>query len=147
MITIFKDKKDMPQNMEYIELNDLFFNQNTVSRIDEQASEIITVIDGARLISKYTISSSFSEVALDIDRLSAGCKTVLNVLYYPDKIFCLKECGNNALEILYGLEEGYVYSEYALIPFDMSSVIVQTKAEKKVISDYEELKEWWDDEK
>mgnify|MGYP001124479209 CR=1 FL=1 len=26
MITIFKDKQDIPQNMEYIELNDLFFN-------------------------------------------------------------------------------------------------------------------------
>lgn len=90
MITIFKDKKDIPQDMEYIELN---------------------------------------------------------VLYSPDKVFCLKECGNNALEVLYSLEGGYVYSEYALIPFDMDSVVVQTKTGKTVISDYEELKEWWDDEK
>lgn len=90
MITIFKDKKDIPQDMEYIELN---------------------------------------------------------VLYFPDKVFCLKECGNNVLEVLYGLEDGYVYSEYALIPFDMDSVVVQTKTGKAVISDYKELKEWWDDEK
>lgn len=34
-----------------------------------------------------------------------------------------------------------------LIPFDMDSVVVQTKTDKKVISDYEELKEWWDNEK
>lgn len=47
--------------------------------------------------------------------------------YYPDKVFCLKECGNNALEVLYGLEEGYVYSEYAMMTFNMESVIVQTK--------------------
>ena len=59
----------------------------------------------------------------------------------------MKECGNNALELLYGLEDGYVYSEYALIPFDMDSVVVQTKTGKAVISDYKELKEWWDDEK
>lgn len=90
MITIFKDKKDIPQDMEYIELN---------------------------------------------------------VLYFPDKVFCLKECGNNVLEVLYGLEDGYVYSEYALIPFGMDSVVVQTKTGKAVISDYKELKEWWDDEK
>ena len=147
MITIFKDKQDIPQNMEYVVLNDLFFNQNTVSRIDERAEKIIATIDDARLISKYKITSRFNEVALDIDRLSAGCKTVLNVLYYPDKVFCLKECGNNALEVLYGLTEGNVFSEYALIPFDMDSVIVQTKTGKNVISDYEELKEWWDDEK
>lgn len=146
MITIFKNKQDIPQNIEYIELNDLFFNQNTVSLIDERAAKIIEVIDDARLIGKYKISSRFNGVTLDIDRLSAGCKTVLNVLYYPDKVFSLKECGNNALEILYNLEKGYVCSEYALIPFDMDSVVVQTKAGKKVISDYEVLKEWWDNE-
>lgn len=30
MVTIFKDEKDIPGDMEYVELNDLFFNQNTV---------------------------------------------------------------------------------------------------------------------
>ncbi len=146
MITIFKDKQDIPQNMEYIELNDLFFNQNTVSMIDEQAGKIIQSIDNAQLISKYRISSNFNDVVVDIDKLSAGCKTVLNVLYYPDKVFCLKECGNNALELLYGFEKGYVCSEYALIPFDMESAIVQTKTDKQVVNDYEELKEWWNNE-
>ena len=146
MITIFKDKQDIPQNMEYIELNELFFIQNTASVIDKQAEKIIESIDDAELISKYKISSSFNDVALDIDKLSAGCKTVLNVLYYPDRVFCLKECGNNALELLYGLEKGYVYSEYAMIPLDMKSVTVRTKEGNRVISDYEELKEWWRNE-
>lgn len=147
MITIFKNKLDIPNNMEYIELNDLFFNQNTTALIDRRAEKFIETIDGAKLIGKYKILSRFDDVAIDIDKLSAGCKTVLNVLYYPDKVFCLKECGNNALEILYNLEKGYVYSEYALIPFTMDSVMVQTKSMKKIISDYEELKEWWEDEK
>lgn len=146
MITIFKEKQDIPQDMEYIELNDLFFNQNTVTLIDDKAEKIILNIDDAKLIGKYKISSRFNDVTLDIDKLSAGCKTVLNVLYYPDKVFCLKECGNNALEILYNLDIGYVYSEYALIPFYMQSVVVQTKSGKKEISNYEELKEWWNDE-
>lgn len=147
MITIFKNKLDIPNNMEYIELNDLFFNQNTTALIDKRAEKFIETIDGAKLIGKYKILSKFDDVAIDIDKLSAGCKTVLNVLYYPDKVFCLKECGNNALEILYNLEKGYVYSEYALIPFTMGSVMVQTRSMKKIISDYEELKEWWEDEK
>lgn len=34
MITIFKDKCDIPNDKEYIELNDLFFNQNTAALID-----------------------------------------------------------------------------------------------------------------
>lgn len=147
MITIFKNKLDIPNNREYIELNDLFFNQNTTALIDRRAEKFIETIDGAKLIGKYKILSRFDDVAIDIDKLSAGCKTVLNVLYYPDKVFCLKECGNNALEILYNLEKGYVYSEYALIPFFMGSVMVQTRSMKKIISDYEELKEWWEDEK
>lgn len=146
MITIFKNKQDIPSQMEYIELNDVFFNQNTVTRIDERAEKIIEEIDGAKLINRYKISSKFNEVALDIDRLSAGCKTVLNVLYYPDKVFCLKECGSNALELLYGLDKGYVYSEYAMIPFEMQVVMIQNPKEKKTISDYEELKEWWEHE-
>ena len=35
MITIYKNKKDIPQNMDYIELNDVYFNQNTASILDE----------------------------------------------------------------------------------------------------------------
>ena len=147
MITIFKDKYDIPKDMEYVELNDLFFNQNTVLLIDERAEKIIEAIDNTKLLGKYKICSRFNEVALDIDRLSAGCKTVLNVMYYPEKVFCMKECGDNALEVLYGLDRGYVCSEYAMIPFDMDDVEVQEKPGKRIIHDYEELKEWWEDEK
>ena len=146
MITIFKDKNDIPQDIEYVELNDIYFNQNTSSILDDRAKKIIEVIDGSKLIRKYKICSRFDGITLDIDKLSAGCKTVLNVLYNPDKVFCLKECGNNALEILYGLESGKVYSDYALIPFDMKAVNVQTASGTKVINDYEELKEWWNHE-
>ena len=146
MITIFKNQKDIPQDMEYVELNDIYFNQNTALKLDENAEKIIEIIDGATLISKFKIRSKFNDIVLDVDKLSAGCKTVLNVLYNPDKVFCLKECGNNALEILYAFSTGNVYSDYALIPFEMEAVNVQTPSGKKKISDYEELKEWWSDE-
>ena len=45
MITIFKNKNDIPGDMDYIELNDVFFNQNTASRLDSMASAIIEKID------------------------------------------------------------------------------------------------------
>ena len=32
MITIFKDKKDIPTNMDYVELNDVFFNQTSLKQ-------------------------------------------------------------------------------------------------------------------
>ena len=104
MITIFKNKNDIPGDMDYIELNDVFFNQNTASRLDSMASAIIEKIDDSRLVDKYKIESKFNGVVLDIDCLSTGCKTILNVQYFPNKVFCMKECGDNALEVLYGLE-------------------------------------------
>lgn len=146
MITIFKNKKDIPHDMEYVELNDIFFNQNTAASLDDKAKKIIQIVDEAQLISKYKIRSRFDDTILDIDKLSTGCKTVLNVIYNPDKVFCLKECGNNALEVLYGLTLGNVYSDYALIPFEMEAVNVQTSLGQREINDYEELKAWWDNE-
>ncbi|MCM1025767.1 MAG: DUF4869 domain-containing protein [Roseburia sp.] len=147
MITIYKNKEDISPDKEYIELNDVFFNQKTVNKLDERASEIAERIDGAKLLGKYKIESSFNGVTLDVDCLSTGCKTVLNILYYPDKVFCLKECGDNALELLYGMEEGAVYSDYALIPFDMGPVRVCTVRKTDIIQDYDALKEWWENEK
>ena len=38
MITIFKNKKDIPGDKEYIELNDVFLNQNTVLKLDDRAN-------------------------------------------------------------------------------------------------------------
>ncbi len=146
MITIFKNKKDIPDDMHYVELNDVYFNQNTVSVLDDRAGAIVEKIDASRLIGKYKIESKFNGVTLDIDCLSTGCKTVLNVLYFPEKVFCLKECGDNALEVLYSLEAGTVYSDYAIIPFDMDKVKVSDKNGTRIISDYEELKEWWNNE-
>ncbi len=146
MITIFKNKNDIPSDMDYVELNDVFFNQNTVSKLDDRANAIVEKIDASKLIGKYKIESKFNGVALDIDCLSTGCKTVLNVLYFPEKAFCLKECGDNALEVLYELDAGTVYSDYAIIPFDMKDVRVSDQNGIRVISDYEELKEWWNNE-
>lgn len=146
MITIFKNKKDIPQDKEYIELNDIFFNQNTARKLDERAEQFIERIDASKLLSKYRIRSRFDDIILNTDQLSTGCKTVLNVFYYPDKVFCLKECGNNALEVLYNFEKGSVYSEYAMIPFDIEKVAVWTSGGIRVIDDYEELKEWWKNE-
>ena len=143
MITIFKNKNDIPQEMEYIELNDVYFNQNTALTLDEKAGKLIELIDGARLISRFKICSGFNDTVLDVDKLSTSCKTVLNVLYNPDKVFCLKECGYSALEILYRLEMGNVYSDYAVIPFEIDMVKVQTSDGIKEIADYEELKAWW----
>lgn len=143
MIKIYKNKKDIPQNIEYVELNDVYFNQNTVLKLDEQANRIIEQIDETTLDGRFKIASKFNGVKLDVDCLSTGCKTILNVLYFPDKVFCIKECGDNALKVLYGLEQGLVYSDYAMAPFEFDTVQVCAEQKTRVIDDYEGLKVWW----
>ena len=147
MITIYKNKNDIPHYMEYIELNDILFNQNTALKLDDYGQKIIEQIDESKLIGKYKILSKFNEVALDVDCLSTGCKTALNVLYFPDKVFCLKECGENALEVIYSMENGAVYSDYAMIPLNMDTIRVYAGSKSRIIEEYEELKEWWENEK
>ena len=53
MITIYKDKNDISDDMEYVELNDIFFNQKTILKLDNCAKEIIEKVDGSKVLIKY----------------------------------------------------------------------------------------------
>lgn len=122
MITVYKNKADIPKGMELIEWNDLFFNQNIIERLDMRAEDIIRDIDGAVLRSDYRIASGINGELLNIDKLSTGCKTALNIYYFPEKVFSLKECGDNALDKIYTYQTGMVYSEYPVITLFMENV-------------------------
>lgn len=143
MITIYKSKADIPIGVELVELNDLFFNQNIIERFDMRAGDIIRKIDGAALRGDYRITSGINGELLNIDKLSTGCKTALNIYYFPEKVFSLKECGDNALDEIYAYQSGQIYSEYPIITLFMERVQIQDQSGKRVIDDYEELKGWW----
>ena len=145
MITVYK-KKTLPKSLELIKLNDIYFNKFTVSLLDDRAAEIIKKIDHSKMLSQFTISSRFDGTALNIDRLSTGCKTTLNILYNPDKVFDIRECGDNALDAIYALPQGNVYCDYPLISFGMDKVSVPDKNGTHEIDSSEELKVWWEDE-
>ena len=145
MITVYK-KKPRSKDLEFVTLNDVFFNKYTSSRLDERAEEVIQQIDQSKMLDNYSISSRFDGKKLDIDKLSTGCKTALNVMYNPDKVFDIRECGDNALDVIYALPCGNVYCEYPLISFEMDKVNVYEKKGMREIDSYEELKEWWTSE-
>ena len=67
-------------------------------------------------------------------------------MYNQDKVFDIRECGENALDIIYSLKEGNVCCDYPLISFYMTEVNVFDREGVRKISDYEELKEWWGNE-
>lgn len=145
MITVYK-RRSIPKSMGFVELNDIFFNKYTAELLDNRAGEIIAQIDNSEMVNKYTIKSRFDGLALNIDKISTGCKTVLNILYHPDKVFDIRECGDNALDVIYAMDSGNISCDYPLISFDMESVCVSDKAGKRAIDSYEALKEWWSDE-
>ena len=151
MITIYKNKKDFTNrnypNIICVDVNDVYFNSITSQLIDDRARAIISKIDGAVLEEKYKIRSKFNDTLLDIDKLSTGCKTALNVLYNPLVLVNIKECGDNALEVIFGMEDGSIYSDYPMIPFDFEEVKVVDYKGDQIISNYDELKEWWENEK
>lgn len=143
MITIYKNKIDIPDKVELVELNDLFFNQNIIERLDMSAGIIIKEIDGAVLRPDFRIISGINEELVNIDKLSTGCKTALNIYYFPEKIFSLKECGDNALNEIYLFNAGQVFSEYPIISLYLESVQVVDRKGMKIVNDYNELKGWW----
>ena len=145
MIKIYK-KKAIPKSLELIKINDQYFNKYTVELLDERAAYIIEKIDRSRMVDKFFIESRFDGTKINIDKLSTGCKTALNILFNPDKIFDISECGENALEIIYSLEQGNVYCEYPMIAFDMTAVKAIDADGEHLLTDYEELKEWWKNE-
>ena len=145
MITVYK-KGSVPKSMELIEMNDIFFNKQTTELLDSRAAEIIFKIDQSIMHSRFIIRSKFDSTALNIDKLSTGCKTALNILYNPDKIFDIRECGDNALDVIYALPDGNVFCDYPLISFNMTAVIAHDKEGEHVIDSYEGLKRWWENE-
>lgn len=145
MITVYK-KGTVPKTKELVTLNDIYFNQTTVSLLDERAAGIIAAIDSSEMLTRFTIRSRFDGMTLNIDKLSTGCKTALNVLYNPEKIFDIRECGDNALDVIYALPHGNVFCDYPMISFAMTKVAATDKKGTREIDSYEELKEWWQNE-
>ena len=47
MITVYKNKADIPKDAGLVELNDLFFNQNIIERLDMRAEGIVREIECA----------------------------------------------------------------------------------------------------
>lgn len=145
MLEVYKTGT-LPREAEVIKMNDVFFNRFTTAKLDDRAGAIIKEIDQSEMISQYSIKSRFDGMTLNIDKLSTGCKTALNVLYNPDKIFDIYECGDNALDCIYKFDEGKIYCEYPLVSFDVKTVKAVGKRDTRIINSYEDLKEWWLDE-
>lgn len=95
--------------------NDLWFDGNAHKLPDtKEVRRIIKKVDGVEYQGQGFITAKFSlhrnpNAVISAKFLSTGCKTVLNVLLYPDQIFSVVGCGQNAFEEILRLNEGKIY--------------------------------------
>lgn len=111
---IYTKRNDVPENIQIEDDNDTFFN-GTINN-DSTTSKILKYIEQAEYANQTGFYGRDSDLGMiNSQYLSTGCKTLLNVLYNPNRCFNLIECGQNALEVLPLIKEGYVLWEYPIL--------------------------------
>lgn len=118
MLTVYLNQNDIPNDHEYIDKNDYFFEFNTnITELDnlDCAKELIKKIDqsdylgGGKIISKFTNKLVENIEYHSIEHLSSGCKTLLNILLHPEIVFNTIECGYNVIDEIIKLDKGKIY--------------------------------------
>ena len=84
MINIYTEEHFIPTSKEMVSLNSPYFELHTKHQaLTQQDITIIKTIEKG-----------------NIENLSAGCQTVLNILHHPDIIFDTSECSPIAIRML-----------------------------------------------
>lgn len=92
--------------------NDAYFNENILSHdFGELELQAMQKIDGASILDKEQGTIRTPRGITSIDKLSTGCKTILNYLsiikkpVYEFKVINVTQCGWNALEEIFEIED------------------------------------------
>lgn len=128
---------------KYCKFNDAWFDKYTDSIDFEQQliQNIIKSIDHVTYIGNYRILSKFEKnLAIGVKELSTGCKTAINICSFPDKIFSVAECGDNALQTIFSCASGNIHMTAFVIPRQFHNQIeVNINNEKHMIQDNTQL--------
>lgn len=117
-LTIYSDRHRPPEGTHVITQNDVYFNGAVELSGSEIESTILSTIDKARYCSnKSFYGRSSDEIPVGKNQLSTGTKTLLNVINNPELCFDLRECGDNALELLPLITDGTVYWDMPFIAY------------------------------
>lgn len=112
MSLVVYDIEDYDKGLIPVEVVDdmiKFFDENVVLENNDLVKELMLKIDGATYIDKYNFQGNKIPKGVAYkEYLSAGLKTILCVLSYPDKCFDLKSCGSNAVQEILKFDNGNV---------------------------------------
>ena len=121
-LNIFIRKCDIPEGIQYVKVNDIFFDIETELKDDEFNKRVLSDIDKAEYVSNLTFLGRTKEFgSLFKNNLSTGTKTLLNIYNHPNKCFDVCECGNNALKLLPLIKEGNILWEMPAITYSGES--------------------------
>lgn len=116
MLNIYIKPKDVPKN-DFVDSVDTFFSSIMYSLpINKKDKEYITQIDKAEYIDNGRIKTVFGDTT--VEHLSTGCKTLILLNHYKNKVISINECGENALDYIYKLPEGSIYMDFAIYPHE-----------------------------
>jgi len=145
MLQIYTEYSD-----DYVISNDSEFNTNTYSKMlndkTERYKKIITEVEGLEFVSDDKVNSKITGQPISLADISTGCKTILNIVYNPDKVISVIECGMNYAKYIYKLD-GRIYMPYFLPPYrtlDFGVVEIELihRNKRKKFNDIIKL-EWW----
>lgn len=131
MLNIFLVKK--PDGL--IDFNDGWFDiyADSVNFNDRIVQKVMKDIDNVEYAGDLMFFSKFKKgLAVSVSELSTGCKTAINVYSFPDKIFNLAECGNNALETIFNLRRGNGYIDYYVHPKNINNTVNLILGDKQI---------------
>lgn len=103
-----------------VRFNDAWFNYNLSNiTVDDNIKKFMKLIDDSVYIKEDKMYSRFDkELCISMKLLSTGCKTLINVYSFKNKIFDIVECGDNVIEEIFKLKNGNIFiSCYILIPY------------------------------
>lgn len=131
--------------------NDYFFSKKTYNMIleNKKLRDLIESIEGVKFIDNRNFISKFNQEAVGISKLSTGCKTILNVMMYPEFIFNSDECGVNLLDILFRISTGSIFMKSMRYPIDnvKNSFSLHLDGKEILFSNTDEIRKWFCDEK
>lgn len=117
MLKIYISKKDVPKrNNRFIESVDMFFNSIMYNlSITDKDMYYMSSIDKADYVGNGRIKTVFGDTT--IENLSTGCKALILLNHYKDRVISINECGENALDYVYkDNAEGNIYLSFAIYP-------------------------------
>lgn len=146
-LNIYRKREEVPEGMKIVDVNDGFFDADTMLEDTELVREILQRIDKAEYNTEAVFNSRSDKFKyLNKACLSTGTKTLLNIISHPDRCFNVIECGNNALEILPQITEGNILFEYPVVAFSGKGTCDIMYRGKHYVDFYEFLQQVYEEE-